>query len=436
MGVVVDSLHDQQLSGAVVSLQQLPQRWARTTPAGAFRIDSVPPGRYTLVLSHPVIDSIGIRVLSDTIPVAAGETRTVELAIPSAGRLVAALCPPIKRRLGPGAIVGRVDNAVDGAPATGAEVSLAWVETEVSTTTGIRSAPRVRVDRVAPDGTYRICGIPVTLTATLQAQRGPAKTAEVPVETTEEPLIVRVLHLPPPPVAEGAAAGPAEPRPVAVVRGRVTNAGGVPVAGARVTVQGAAAGASTGADGTFTLSGVPPGTQAVLVRRVGYTPVQLPMDVSLTGPNNLTVRLGEYAPQLSRVEVKAKRVDPLEATGFTRREKSGLGRYMNEDQIAAIHPTYTTDILRRMPGLYVTGQGAGAGVYTTRGYGCVNYLVDRTPIRPSQGQTIDEIVNPQDVTAVEFYNQATAPLELSAGVNEGCALVVIWTKSSIKAPSR
>lgn len=437
-GVAEDSLHGGALPGATVQIRQLPGRNTRTGASGSFTLDAVPAGRYTLELLHPVIDSLGIRVLSDTVTVAAGATQQVALAVPSAERIVAAVCPAIRRRLGPGAIIGRVDDAVTGKPATGATVSAAWTETEVGTTIGVRSAPRLRKDVVAADGTYRICGVPSTLTATLQAQRGAARTAEVPLETTEEPLVVRVLHLPPPPVAasDSAGAGASQPRAArALITGKVTNAGGVPVADARVTVQGSNAGTSTASDGSFTLTGVPPGTQAVLVRRVGYAPVELPLDVKAFGSNTLTVRLGAYTPQLSQVEVKAKAPDMLESTGFTRRQRMGMGRYMNEEQITETHPTYTTDVLRRIPGLYVSGQGASAGVYTTRGYGCVRYLIDRNPVQTLPGQSIDQLVNVQDITAIEFYNESTIPLELSSGPNSGCALLAIWTKGSLKNPT-
>lgn len=441
IGVADDSLHGGALGGATVLVTQLPGRTARTTGAGAFRIDSLPPGRYTLELTHPLIDSLGIRVVSDTIAVTGGAVQTVELSVPSARRIVAAVCSPLKRRLGPGVILGRVDDAVTGKPAAGAEVSVAWTETQVGTDIGVRTAPRLRVDRSGPTGTYRVCGVPTTLTATLQAQRGTARTAEVPLETTEEPLVIRMLHLPPPAVANAdvnaSGSGGAQPAPAgsAVIVGTVTNAGGVPVADARVSVQGTNAAASTAADGSFTITGVPPGTQAVLVRRVGYAPTQIPIDVKAAGRNPLTVRLGAYAPQLTRVDVKARAPDPLASTGFTRRKRTGLGHYLDQSDINRIRPTYTTDILRRLPGLYVYGEGPSATIATTRGYGCVSYLIDGNPVMASAGQSIDQLVNPQDVAAVEYYQQATAPLELSAGSSQGCALLVIWTKGSLKAPT-
>lgn len=443
VGVVVDSLHGlDPLAGAGVKVMQLPVRHAVTTDAGAFRIDSIPPGRYTVELTHPVLDSIGIRVVSDTIVVSGGTAVTTQLAVPSARTLAAAVCTVPQRRFGPGVIAGRVIDAVTGQPATGTEVSVAWTETEVGRSIGVQSVPHLRKATAAADGTYRICGVPDNFRGSLQAIRGAAKTAEVPIEIApDDPFAVRVMYLPPPPApanavasAQGGASQDMVPvkRPTAVITGKVTNAGGVPVENARVSVQGAVVSTATNRDGSFTLAGVPPGTQSVLVRRVGYTPVELPLDVAMHAPNRITVRLGTYTPQLSSVEVKAKAKDPLETTGFSRREKSGMGRYLTPDQIDNIHPSYTSDALRRIAGLYVSGSGYSASVTTTRGNGCVRYLVDGSPVNADAGQSIDELVGANDLAAVEFYNVADIPMELSSGMNSGCALLVIWTKGQLR----
>lgn len=446
VGVVVDSLHGlDPLTAAGIVVMQLPTRHAVTTDAGAFRIDSVPPGRYTLELKHPVLDSIGIRVVSDTLAVGGGAASTVQLAVPSARTLAAAVCSPAQRRFGPGVIAGRVIDAVTSEPAVGTEVSVAWSQTEVGTDIGVRTVPHLRKSTVAADGTYRICGVPAEFTGSLQAIRGEAKTAEVPIGlVADRALAVRVMYLPPPPApaasAVAAVPGSASPqntppvrRPTAVITGKVTNAGGVPVENARVSVQGAAVSTETQKDGSFTLAGVPPGTQSVLVRRVGYTPVELPLDVSMRAPNRMTVRLGSYTPVLSSVEVKAKAKDPLDATGFTRRQKSGLGRYLTQDQIDDIRPSYVSDALRRIPGLYVAGSGYSSNVTTTRGNGCVRYLLDGSPVNATAGQPIDVLVNANDLAAVEFYNVADAPMDLAGGgANSGCALLAIWTKSQLR----
>lgn len=221
----------------------------------------------------------------------------------------------------------------------------------------------------------------------------------------------------------------------AVIRGKVTNAGGVPVPEARVSVQGSDASTATNTDGSFTLTGVPAGTQAVLVRRVGYTPVEIPMDVKSRTPNEMTVRLGRYTPVLATVDVKAKQTEAIGSNGFEKRRSMGMGKYMDEDQITNIGPSFTSDVLRRIPGLSVSGSGGMANITTTRGNGCVRYLIDRNPVNAG-GQSIDNLINSQDVSQIEFYQPSETPLELSSGSNSGCALLVIWTKRGVRDPRK
>lgn len=444
IGVVTDSLHGEDpLAGAGVLVVQHAGMHAIATDGGAFRIDSVPPGKYTLEIRHPVLDSIGIRVVSDTVVVNGGAATAVQLAVPSARTLAAVVCTPVQRRFGPGVVAGRVIDAVTSEPAVGTEVSVAWTETEVGTTVGVRTVPHLRKATVGADGTYRICGVPADFSGSIQAIKGAAKTAEVPIQLTpDNAFSVQVMYLPPPPApaATASAQGGATEevtvikRPTAVITGKVTNAGGVPVENARVSVQGSAASTATSKDGTFTLTGVPPGTQSVLVRRVGYTPVEQPLNVALAAPNHLTVRLGAYTPVLSSVEVKAKaNPESKDATGFLRRKKSGMGRYLDQDQIDDIRPQYASDALRRIPGLMVSGSGYSANVYTTRGQGCVSFLVDGSPVNMDAGQTIDELVNATDIAAMEFYNVSDIPLDLAGGTaSRGCALVAIWTKGQLR----
>jgi len=436
MGAVVDSLNESMLSDALVSVLGLPARHATTTVGGVFRIDSIPPGKYVLQLTHPILDTLGIRVVSDTIAVVAGHLETVEMAIPSARTVTASVCSPAKLRFGPGVILGRVFDAGNQGPATGAEVSVAWNETIVNATVGVQSGPRVRKAIVADDGTYRICGVPSRFTGTLQAIRGEAQTAEVPMEVTDQTLSMRVLYLPPA-VAVGDSGATDASRKIirAVITGKVTNAGGVAVNGARVSVQGSPASTSTGADGRFTLTGVLPGTQSVLVRRVGYSPVETPLNVTTGAPNELTVRLGTYTAILSTVDVKAK-ADPLEATGFERRKKMGFGRFMDLDQIVAVQPSYPSDILRHIPGIMVLGSGASATVTTTRSSGCVKLMIDNNSVSLDAGQSIDQVIGVQDIVAIEFYNPVDVPMELSSGSNSGCALIAMWTKGKLQNPKK
>src|SRR5688500_1465375 len=67
----------------------------------------------------------------------------------------------------------------------------------------------------------------------------------------------------------------------ATIRGRVTEtATGAPVPSAQIRVEGTTLGALTGPDGTYTITGVPPGPQFISTRRVGFAPERVPVSAT------------------------------------------------------------------------------------------------------------------------------------------------------------
>ena len=84
-----------------------------------------------------------------------------------------------------------------------------------------------------------------------------------------------------------------------------------------------------------------------------------------------------------------------------------------------------------MTGVHVLGSGRDLVVTSSRDAGCVNYMVDRNNISADQGLSLDELVNPDDIAGMEFYQATDIPAELTTGANTGCALLVVWTKSKL-----
>ena len=79
-GTVYDSLLHAPLRGADVWVRGS-ERHTETDADGRFHLDSIPPGRYTLLVSHPGLDSAGLFTLA--VPVDAGDGAVVRLATPS-----------------------------------------------------------------------------------------------------------------------------------------------------------------------------------------------------------------------------------------------------------------------------------------------------------------------------------------------------------------
>jgi hypothetical protein len=209
-----------------------------------------------------------------------------------------------------------------------------------------------------------------------------------------------------------------------------------PVAGARVellTDAGAATGAAVTSDsaGAFTLSAPSAGVYRVRAGRTGYRTavspaVQLPRGERIT----MTLSLVPDTVQLAPIVVTgAPTRVPGELGGFYERQRqNAFGTFITRQQIDRQRPFEVTDLLRTTPGLIVTPApfAFGSTVRTTEGCAPAFYL---DGVRFAlMGETIDEIVNPNDVEAIEVYaHPAEVPAQF-AGFDNACGAIVVWTR--------
>lgn len=446
-GSVVDSIHGGiPLPGAIVKINGA-NRQATTDANGRFQIDSIPPGDHSLSLIHPLLDTLGVAINTRAVPFQAGNTLAVELAIPSAQTVLERSCAAAWRARGPSALVGKVLDADTETPLVGAKVSLVWYQLSLTT---LKKEPVYRSQPVGPDGTYRICGLPGGVNGTVQAEFNGRKTAEVRVVMDEaNPLGFQSLRIGTTTVAETppdttkrapGAVAKADTTPKRLVgparlTGRVINAAGAPVANARVDVTGTGAATLTRADGTFGFTDLPSGTQALVVRQLGFEPVETPVELSGRVPKQVTVRMTKAAQVLAAVPIKAEQSkDGLDQVGWARRKKNGFGYFMGPEDIQQRQATRMTDLFRTVPSLRVVPSGMDYIVESNRDAtgGCVNYVVDGSPYKSLFAGDVDRLMPPQDVAAIEVYTGSSTPAEFQTPGSSSCTTIVMWSKFKVK----
>jgi hypothetical protein len=188
--------------------------------------------------------------------------------------------------------------------------------------------------------------------------------------------------------------------------------------------------AKTGSDGGFALTAPSPGVYRLLAELPGYrTSVTPAMDLPAGLTVNFTWRILANAYRLTPVVVMETNKRPSgQQNDFYQRikQRSAFGRLITRDQIERQHPFRVTDLLRTIPGLQVMPAAFGDVVRTTEGCTPLVYL---DGIRfPLMGESIDAIVNPNDLEAVEVYPHATeVPVELS-GPGSACGVIALWTR--------
>ncbi|HEX3533572.1 MAG TPA: carboxypeptidase regulatory-like domain-containing protein, partial [Gemmatimonadaceae bacterium] len=223
-GVVIDSLNGRFLVGADVLVQGA-KATVVTDSVGKFRIDSLPPGTYQIGVFHPLLDTLGLTLATKPFHVGPDSATFIVLAVPSAATIIRRECPVRPRAQGTSAVIGQVHDPETLLPVAGAEVSIAWSQLEVSKETGVRRTPHVVYDSTDASGAFRICGLPNSMQATLQAKRGKSVTAEIPIALGEEEseLFARTLLLSK--ADSGAKVGNATVSGRVILEGAVSNAG-------------------------------------------------------------------------------------------------------------------------------------------------------------------------------------------------------------------
>ncbi|MEO8334956.1 MAG: carboxypeptidase regulatory-like domain-containing protein [bacterium] len=443
-GVAVDSVHEEPLVGALIQIEGT-GRIGPTDSLGRFLIDSIPPGSYRVIVDHPLLDTIGISLVTPPITFAINEITRTTIAVPSTQMLSELFCTPARRALGPGALVGRVREPDTEEAAVGARVSFVWYDPDppgLPANLRIKKSPRVREAIVTADGTYRLCGLPTTFEGKLQAQRKDGgETAEVTVSQSEGLLALRSMSVAALPKIAGAdsSSKPVQ-RGIARVFGKVLNASGAPVVNARVGLMGVSNATLTRANGDFVLDSLPSGTQAIVVRQLGYKPTEVTVELSARTPARVTVKLGIFVPELSPVEVVSARDEGLQKVGFTDRKRSAAGGYfMDPDMLEKRRATMFTDLLRTVPGIRVSSSGNGqASISSTRsatGGGCVTVWVDGAQWQSMEAGDLDSFVRPEEVSAVEVYNGISVPPQFVT-VGQSCSAVVVWTKLRVQSRKR
>jgi hypothetical protein len=431
-GVVTDSISRHPLRGAIVQL--VPDTGVGlhvvTDTLGRFRFESVLPGRYRVGFLHPLLDSIGLEPTVREIQVAANTPLRIDLAVPSPARLRDAMCPSYARAKA--VITGFVRSARDGSPVAGAAVAADWIELTFQKGGIQRVMPRS--DAVtAANGWFALCNVPSDGLMGLFATRGADSTDLLDVHVPENGFLHHDLYL----------GGNSGGRLLGAV---VTAVSGEPVAGAQVSV---AARPSVRADakGQWALGDLPLGTRVLEVRAVGFYPERRGVDV-IEGASPVRLRLSSMQAVLDTVRVRAARMQDRRASGFEERRRQGGGFYLTAQDIARKNVQSTAELFNGVRGLRV-------GFASDTMLSDKNAIVDPDSMKTTQrrilmrgisgdlcapsiflnGLYIDRMdvddldtwATPREISGIEVYSEATAPVEFQR-ISKACGSIVIWTK--------
>lgn len=440
-GVALDSLHNAYLRGALLLVEGA-DATTMTDSSGRFRFDSVLPGLRRIFVVHPILDTVGVALVTAPLQIAPGQHLGLVIGVPSAQTLLGLKCSAAERAAGPDALLGLVHFAGSDQAAAGAEVALEWTDYDVVDKRRLQTTSRRSVAKVSESGQFHLCGLPQDLSGLLTASIAGDTTSAVQVHLSAL-LGIAALELPKPATAGNAAssepnvarnaAGPTpSERGTAVLTGRVLDPHGLPVSQAQVSIAADSLATVSGADGSFVMKNLRAGMRTVSVRRLGFEPIDVPVNLNGNSPNAITVRLATLVPVLDPVSVTAAYAqEALDRIGFTKRKKGAGGWYLTPEDIAARNATQLPDLLAHAPNLRIAYYGSHAAIIAHPrgpGHGCVNYFLDGSMWLAGRG--IENSIWPSDVGAVEVYEAGFAPPEFTRPL-QICETVVIWSKTKL-----
>jgi hypothetical protein len=199
----------------------------------------------------------------------------------------------------------------------------------------------------------------------------------------------------------------------------------------------------TDADGGFMIELRRAGGYRLRTSRMGYAAAMTPtLWTEGSSFMNVEIRLKSDRVLLAPVTVLARaraRSSPV-LDNFYARHRSGIGTFFTRDDIERIQPTYLSDLVATVPGMWVQRSGGSAPVLYSRqatrgGRPCpVQIWVDgrlmnpRAPSGDVIGQGLDETVLPTAVEGIEVYRGlSTVPAEF-LNQDARCGVVAVWTR--------
>lgn len=216
-----------------------------------------------------------------------------------------------------------------------------------------------------------------------------------------------------------------------VLTGSVADTSGAPIFGATVTIAGSTAAISTDQRGRFKISNLPLGQTSVRVRRLGFVPFEVAVELAKSTGAEVHVRMVPIAAPLAAVVVRPGRMSYKGrlAGYYSRLEKKSSGVFISREDIDRLQPSLMSQLLQSVPGVRsVRGRGGISGIRMRNRMCWPLVWLDGMPL-PAGEVDLDAFV-PGSVQGIEIYlGSTTAPMSYMLDQNlSSCGTILIWSR--------
>jgi len=208
-----------------------------------------------------------------------------------------------------------------------------------------------------------------------------------------------------------------------------------PIAGVELLIQALDRRTVTDTAGAFRFDNLTSGIHFVLVRRIGFRPVQLRAILVADDTLETTVKLTAAAVELAPLEVTVSAIPPgMEA--FEERRRAGLGHFIDAKVLRQAEHRTLADLFRTVSGVSLRyGRGNKIILINNRDRCAMQIYLDGIKIyeprtgggRAGEPPDINQFSIAQ-LEAIEIYRgPAETPAQLG-GTGGACGTVVLWTR--------
>lgn len=410
-GVAWDSLSHRALSGGYVIVERT-ERAASTDRGGAFRIDSLVAGEYTLTLMHPVLDSLGLQPVTRRVTLREGANE-LALAVPSRATIWRRVCGARPEGADSGVVFGAVRSAVDGRPVAAARVVADWSAMALDAPKHVSEQQWRGESSSDAEGMFALCGLPLETFVHLRMMKDSASTGLISVVMDARGVLHRDVLI------AVSAAGRVNQR--GTVSGEVRAVDGQPLSEVTVVVDGVDTTRSD-ARGQFRVADVPLGSRQLEVRKLGYMPLVTIADVAAGGTDALQIQMTRVTA-LAEVRVLGSQVRAVRAAEYLDRRQHNVGHFLDSTSIARYHTLTSlfTDVptVRVRNGVLLMRDGRG---------GMCQPATFIDGVQEEWGEMA--YVHSDQLAAIEVYAGPYVPTRFQTKRRNSCGVVVVWTKFS------
>jgi TonB family protein len=222
------------------------------------------------------------------------------------------------------------------------------------------------------------------------------------------------------------------------INGTIRDASGNPVVGAQITVGGTTLVAESDERGEFKLAKAAAGATSIRVRRIGYQPDTVRVDVLAGQTIPVEIVLNRVAVELAPLIVYGRRNLTGRLAGFYDRMGRGNGHFMTREQIERRNPHNMTDLFRMVPGARVQPTRFGDGRVTFRGSRNPPLVwLDGTPLYA--GEFNLDTVDPRSFEGIEIYSgPSSVPAEFQGNrtMSSANGTIILWSREGELRPRK